>query len=284
MHLDVEQATRAVNNLGEALGLSCQQAALGIIEIANAHMERALRLISVERGYDPVDFTLLSFGGAGGLHACELAKKMGIQRVLIPSYASVLSALGMLVADAVRDYSLTVMLPGNAPHEEIEASMAPLVERGLSDLIREGIPEARIQISRMLDMRYAGQSYELIVPYSDQYIEAFHATHLKEYSYQREGAPVEIVNIRVRATGVGDPPALPEFPEAGPDPSAAYLFTRPVVFAEETCPIPFYRGERLLPGNHIQGPALVLRDDTTVLLVDGVQGTVDRLGDLCLDL
>jgi N-methylhydantoinase A len=118
----------------------------------------------------------------------------------------------------------------------------------------------------MLDMRYAGQSYELIVPYSDQYIEAFHAAHLKEYSYQREGAPVEIVNVRVRATGVGDPPALPDFPEAGPDPSAAYLFTHPVVFAEETRLIHFTEAK----GGNLSGSRLCSgRYDS--LLVDGVQ-------------
>jgi N-methylhydantoinase A len=284
MPLDVDRATQALEKLGEKLGLNREQTALGIVEVVNAHMERALRLISVERGYDPADFTLLSFGGAGGLHACELAQKLGIQRVLIPSYASVLSALGMLMADVSRDYSLTVMLPGDTPPETIEESMAPLIERGLADLAREGISEDHIQISRMLDMRYVGQSYELIVPYSDHYIDDFHAAHLKEYSYQRVEAPVEIVNVRVRAIGAGDPPALPAVSLAGPDPSQAYIDTRQVVLPIGTRPIPVYRGEKLLPGNQIHGPALMLRDDTTVLLVDSVTGTVDQLGSLSLDV
>jgi N-methylhydantoinase A len=284
MRLDIDRATQAVKKLGERVGLSPLQAALGIVEVANAHMERALRLISVERGYDPNDFTLLSFGGAGGLHACELAHKLSIRRVLIPPSASVLSALGMLVANVRRDYSLTVMLPGDASLEAIESSLAPLVERGLSDLRSEGIPEDNIQIDRMLDMRYVGQSYELIIPYSPHFIEDFHVAHLKEYSYQRLDASVEIVNVRVQATGLREPPSLPVMPLAGSDASPAHLYDRPVVFIEGTRSIPFYQGEKLLPGNLIQGPALVLRDDTTVLLVDGVSASVDRLGNLCLEL
>ncbi len=284
MPLDVDRSTRVLKNLGEVLGLSIEQTALGIVEVVNAHMERALRLISVERGYDPADFTLLSFGGAGGLHACELAQKLGIGRVLIPSYASVLSALGMLMADVTRDYSLTVMLPGNTPPETIQESMAPLIERGLADLAREGVPRDRIQISTMLDMRYMGQSYELIIPYSDHYIEDFHAAHLREYSYQRVDAPIEIVNVRVRLIGLGDPPTLAVAPLAGTDPSLAYIDTRQVVQPKGMCPISVYRGEKLSPGNQIHGPALVLRDDTTVLLMDGASGSVDPLGSLSLDI
>jgi N-methylhydantoinase A len=284
IHLDVERANQVVKKLGAVLGLDLQQTALGMVEIVNAHMERALRLISVERGYDPADFTLLSFGGAGGLHACELAQKLGIRRVLIPSYASVLSALGMLMADVIRDYSLTVMLPGDAPPEAIQERMAPLIECGLADLIREGVPENQIQISRMLDMRYVGQSYELIIPYSEHYIDDFHAAHVREYSYQRLDAPIEIVNVRIRAIGIGDPPELPVESPAGPDPSPAYIDTRTVVLHNSTRPIPVFRGEKLSPGNQIHGPALVLRDDTTVLLVDGVSGSVDRLGNLSLDI
>jgi len=284
MPLDVDRSTQALKKLGDELGLSIEQAALGMIEVVNAHMERALRLISVERGHDPADFTLLSFGGAGGLHACELAQKLGIRRVLIPSYASVLSALGMLMADMIRDYSLTVMMPGDTAPETIHARMAPLIERGRADLTSEGVPEERIQISRMLDMRYVGQSYELIIPFSDHYIDDFHAAHLREYSYQRVEAPVEIVNVRVRAIGAGDPPTLSVSPLAGPDPSPAYIDTRHVVLPKGGHPIPVYRGEKLLPGNQIHGPALVLRDDTTVLLVDGVSGSVDQLDSLRLDI
>jgi len=284
MPLDVERATRALCKLGEALGLDTEQTALGIVEVVNAHMERALRLISVERGYDPADFTLLSFGGAGGLHACELAQKLGIWRVLIPSYASVLSALGMLMADVIRDYSLTVMLEGDTHPETIQESMAPLIERGLADLAKEGIPAERIQISRMLDMRYEGQSYELIIPFSDHFIDDFHAAHLREYSYQRVDAPIEIVNVRVRLVGLVDQLALPAAPLAGADPSPAYIDTREVVLPNGRRPIPVYRGEKLLPGNQIHGPALVLRDDTTVLLADGVSGSVDQLGSLTLDM
>jgi N-methylhydantoinase A len=176
------------------------------------------------------------------------------------------------------------MLPGDASLGAIESGLAPLVERGLSDLRSDGIPENNIRIDRMLDMRYVGQSYELIIPYSPHFIEDFHAAHLKEYSYQRLDASVEIVNVRVQATGLREPPPLPVMPLAGSDPSPAHLYDRPVVFIEGTRSIPFYQGEKLLPGNLIHGPALVLRDDNTVLLVDGVSASVDRLGNLCLEL
>jgi len=284
MRLEYDRAWEAVGKLGKPLGLNSTQAALGIIEVANAHMERALRVISVERGYDPADFTLLSFGGAGGLHACELGRKLGIGRILIPTYASVLSALGMLAADVIKDYSLTVMLPGHTSLEAIDAALSPLVERGTHELGREGMSEDQMQIEMFLDLRYLGQSYELIIPYSDHFLEAFHRAHRQEYGYNRPEAPVEIVNVRIRAKGRTIPPPIPLLPEASPDPSSAYLDARPVTFLDGIRNVPFYRGERLFPGNQLIGPAVVFRSDTTVLLTEGVRGTVDRHGNLGLDI
>ena len=204
-------------------------------------MERALRLISVERGYDPAEFTLLSFGGAGGLHAGMLARKLGIDRILIPPIASVLSALGMLVANVIKDYSLTVMLPGITSIDDIEAAFTPLVERGMVEISKEGFTEEQILIERKLDMRYKGQSYELIIPFSERYVEAFHSLHHREYGYSRVGAPLEIVNLRVRSIGIVKAPQLSPYIEAGPDPMPAYIGSRPVVFHEGIQTIPFYR-------------------------------------------
>ena len=284
MPLEAERSRQALHKLGLSLGLDSVNAALGVIEVANAHMERALRLISVERGYDPAEFTLLSFGGAGGLHACMLAKKVGMHKIIIPPYASVLSALGMLAANVIKDYSLTVMLPGDTQIDTIESAYAPMVERAMLELQKEGFSEDLIHIERNLDMRYKGQSYELIVPFSDRCLEEFQALHHKEYGYFRAEAPIEIVNLRVRSIGKVVPPQLRLNKDAGPDPARAYIGSRPVIFHEGSLPTPFYRGEELLPGNQIAGPAVIVRDDTTILLLDDVSGSVDTFGNLWLQI
>jgi N-methylhydantoinase A len=139
MPLKPDRAEHIIRELGEKISLSSIETALGIIAVVNTHMERLLRLISVERGNDPRDFTMLSFGGAGGLHAVDLARKLAIPQVLVPPYASTLSALGMLAADLVKDYSKTVMLPGDTPIDDLDSLFEPLVARARQDLMAEGI-------------------------------------------------------------------------------------------------------------------------------------------------
>ncbi len=168
MPLDVLRARAVMSKLAGKLGLTLEQAALGVIAVSNAHMERALRLISVERGHDPRRFTLLSFGGAGGLHAADLARGLGIPSVLVPPLASTLSAFGMLAADVIKDYTLTVMLPGSTPVPDLSARLDVLAERGRREILSEGVSSDRICIECFLDMRYRGQSYELIVPFSEK--------------------------------------------------------------------------------------------------------------------
>ena len=141
--LDTQRAIDAIETVAHPLGLDRYETALGVIEIANAHMVRALRVISVERGYDPENFTLVSFGGAGGLHASALARNLGIPQVLVPPQAATLSALGMLMADIIKDYTQTVMLPGSTPTREIEALLKPLVKKGQADLFGEGIKKRK---------------------------------------------------------------------------------------------------------------------------------------------
>jgi len=282
--LDVGRAHLAMETLGKSLGIDVHQTALGIIEVANAHMERALRVISVERGFDPREFTLISFGGAGGLHACELAQRLGMRRVLVPPYASVLSALGMLAADVIKDYSLTVMLPGSSPAERIEAALQPLIQRGLEELNNEGMPPEQIRVETFLDMRYAGQSYELTIPYTRNFAQAFHAAHRHEYGYSRTEVATEIVNLRVRVIGVISPLPLKASPASGSDGVHAQIDRREVIFQDRRRRIPIYQGEKLLPGDHILGPAGVVRKDTTVLLLPGVSGTIDGFGNLHLDI
>jgi N-methylhydantoinase A len=294
MHLSPERALSVLSRLGERLGLDAVYAALGVIDVVNAHMERALRLISVERGYDPSGgdgqspFTLLSFGGAGGLHAADLARRLLIPRLLIPPMASTLSAYGMLAADVVKDYTQTVMLPGVVKNKEIASALAPIIRRGCQEVEREGIPPDRLVIEPSLDMRYAGQSYELSVPWpvdaydTYSYKDAFHAIHRRVYGYDRLDASMEITNLRVRTTGKIAPPPIPAYPFEGENPASAYLETRPVFLREQTDgeaqwrPIPFYRFEDLRPGNKIFGPAEVIREDTAILLGTGDAGELDQ--------
>jgi N-methylhydantoinase A/oxoprolinase/acetone carboxylase beta subunit len=180
MPLYPERAIAAIDGIARTLKLSRKGAAEGIIRVANANMERAIRSVSVERGYDPREFALIAFGGCGGLHACEVADDLGIRTVIIPEHAGVLSALGMLMADRVRDYTAGVV--GR------DWRFTELERRARKDM-----PGCTIE--RYFDMRYVGQSYELTIPESA----SFHAAHQKMYGYADEARATEIVAIRVRA-------------------------------------------------------------------------------------
>ncbi len=291
MVLDVAAAKAALHQLGQSAGLVAaprltlaQTAARGVVQVVNAHMERALRLISVQRGHDPRDFTLVSFGGAGGLHAVELARSLAIPRVLIPPNAATLSAFGMLAADVVKDYVQTVMRPGATPYAELEARLNPLLEQGQADLAGEGVLAAAISMERLLDMRYEGQSYELAVPLSPNFIADFHAAHEQSYGHSEPAMPVEIVNLRLRAVGRLPRPALPR---AAPDrvKSAAVPFDwRPVVLAHGVVAAPFFNGAELQPGQQLAGPALIVHPDTTIFLGPQDQVQVDEYKNLIINV
>jgi 5-oxoprolinase (ATP-hydrolysing) len=293
MPLHPDRAWQALSRLGQQLGLDPVAAALGVIEVVNTHMERALRVISIERGYDPREFCLLSFGGAGGLHAADLARQLDIPQVLVPPLASTLSAFGMLAADVVKDYTQTVMLPGDTPLPEITAGLAPLALRGRQEVRAEGVAETDILVEKFLDMRYAGQSFELTVPWllDGQKVQAdFHRLHQHTYGYAHPGAPLEIVNLRARATGKGQAPLLPPALVEDEDPSPALIGFRPVTLSQqqgqihEPASLPFYSYELLRPGNIIQGPAIVVRADTTILIGPGDQARVDAYSNLIINI
>ena len=284
MPLDASRAFSALAKLGGMLELTAEQAALGVVAVANAHMEHALRLISVERGHDPRRFALLSFGGAGGLHAADLARGLGIPRVLVPPLASTLSAFGMLAADVIKDYTRTVMFPGSTPIADLSAQLEALAVRGRREILVEGVPAGCIRIERFLDMRYQGQSYELIVPFSETVYADFHRLHKRQYGYASNNTPVEVVNLRVRAVGQRSPPPLSQRPVQGSNPIEAYLESRRVVFAEKSMETPLYRAEALEPGNRIQGPAVVVRSDTTILIGPVDRAEVDEFDNLRIEV
>ena len=283
MELDVGAATDAMEKLSGHAGLipspgltHAQTAALGVIEVANAHMQRALRVISVERGFDPRDFTLGSFGGAGGLHACNLARELGMQQVFVPRGASTLSAFGMLTADVIKDYVQTVMLPGDSSYEELERLAAQMVKRGQREVQAEGVPRNLTTIKRDLDMRYRGQSYEISVPMTPNFIQEFHNAHDKVYGHSDAAAQVEIVNVRLRAIGAIVPPSLPKSNVGPSNPAAALLEYKRVVVTHALVKIPFFLGGKLRPGHAITGPAMIVQPDTTIFLSEGDSVTVDE--------
>ena len=285
--IDSAAAREAVMKIARQLALTPEEAALGIVRIVNAHMEGAIRVISVQRGYDPRACTLVAFGGAGPLHACELAASLRIPRVLIPPVAGVLSALGMLAADIIKDYVHTIMRPLTGSGDIIAASLARLVEQGRHDLIEEGCAEERVVIERALDLRYVGQSYELTVPFDDgaDMASAFHRAHAQRFGYSDEREPVQVVSVRVKARGRVDAPRLPRHPQDEVAARAEPYERRRVAFAgadgrlgwHET---PIYLRERLTPGAAFAGPAIVAQYDTTSVFPPGWSATVDATGAL----
>ncbi len=266
--LNADAARRAVEQLGRPLGLSLRETALGIVRIANASMERALRRVSVERGYDPKEYALVPFGGAGPLHACELADALSIRRILLPPQPGVLSALGLLMADVAYDTSLA------APADEagLAALYARETERVLKVFAGEG--RGRPVIETFADMRYRGQSYELTVPTDparpDDARRRFHARHARRYGYATPDAPVEIVTLRVRGTAPGAEAPLPrdaERAEASATSGAAQVGQTPVTLdTGEEAMAALYDRDRLRWGHAFEGPAVVVQYDATAFV------------------
>ena len=289
MKLDVEAALQAFDVLGKTIalpsssGLDARQSlALGMIQIANVHMERALRVISVERGEDPRETVLVSFGGAGGLHACDLARALGIPHVLNSPMAATLSALGMLAADVQLDYVQTVMLPDATSFERLESYMTAMVQQGIDDLRREGIDSEQAVISRMVDVRYVGQSFDLQVPLTPHFRQEFDRVHQETYGYSQPDVHIEIVNVRVRAMGPVTPPPLPRESLGLADPSSAKWEERPVVVGHVIQKVPHFTANCLRPGHQVPGPAILVLDDTTVYVGPHDKATIDTYSNIII--
>ncbi len=287
MHAD--RAAAAVNRIASRLGLSLADAAAGILRVANANMERAIRTVSVERGYDPRDFALAAFGGCGGLHACEIANELGIRTVIVPQYAGALSALGMLMADAVRDYSTWGGPPGPQPapwpawagrgRPARTRGSAPLDDRfaALERRARRESPDAVIE--RSADLRYLGQSYEINVPFTGTLracAARFHREHAKLYGYSNPGREVEVVTIRVRARKPLPKPKLKAAPSV-----AGRSVARPVFLDGAWQRIPVWNREHLGATTR-SGPALILDYGSTTLVPPGWRFRLDRAGSILI--
>jgi N-methylhydantoinase A len=261
---------------------SVEEFAAGILRVVEMQMEKAIRVISIERGHDPRQFTLLAFGGGGPLHACSLARALRIPKVLIPAMPGALSAVGILLADAVRDYSRTVMLPGDEIGS-LEDGFAELEQRGVTEFTAEGL---RGVAQRTVDVRYRQQGYELNVPYDKQSpthaTEAFHRLHQQRYGFCDVLRPVEIVNLRLRMIAAGEPYSPAHRDPTPEDGSAACYAERDVFFAGRFLPTRHYKREALAPGDAIHGPAMITEYTSATVLPPRCCAQVDGFGNLVI--
>lgn len=275
MELDRARARSFLSRLAEEMSrfsarrVSVEAAALGVIKVANANMERALRVVSVERGQDPRLFTLVSFGGAGGLHVCELADALRIPRVVIPRSPGTLSALGVLLGDVVKDFSRTVMTKvDGADLKAIERGFTELERDGKSNLQAEGFRGRKIKLERSAALRYVGQSFDIAVKWSRSFERAFHESHRERYGYADQNRPVEIVSLRVRAVGITDKPILKRFARTKRG-KAVPSYTASVYFGLRATRAPVYRRDDLSAGAKLKGPAIISEYSSSTLIPAG---------------
>ena len=291
--LDPTAAQRAIEqHCAQPLGMDLVEAAHGIVEIANTAMVNALRLVSVQRGYDPRDFALVAFGGAGPAHANRLAALTDIPVAIIPQSPGTASALGLLVTDLKHDYATTLIqrLDQVAPHA-LEQTFRELEAQGRETLGREGMAEAAMEFRRQADLRYVGQSHELTLPLTtealgpaqlEQLLEQFHRTHDRAYGFSAPGEDVELVSVRLSAIGQIAKPALAPLAKAAGEATAKGQ--RPVYFAESEgyvdCPV--YDRYALGAGAVVRGPAIIEEIDSTTVVHPQYQVRVDDVGQMVL--
>jgi N-methylhydantoinase A len=294
MELNVEKARQAVEkNIGKPMGLKTEEAAEGILRVVNATMIRGIRLVSVERGYDPREFSLVCFGGAGPVHAVKLAQELNIPKIVVPEAPGVNCALGLLMADFRHDYSHTFLhlLKDLAPDRLIEQFEA-LENHARQQMIEEGVPEKDILFHRSGDLRFFGQGYELNMPlprkkYNPRDLEeignGFAAVHEEQYGYSMRSETVQIVNLRLTAIGLLTKPGLEEEPDAGTDPEAAFKGSRSIFMEEKQIDAKVFDRKKLRCGNEIEAPAIIEQVDSTTVLFPRYRARVDEYRNLIIE-
>ena len=291
--LDVEAARAAIRRrIAEPLQLGVEEAARGILAIVDNHMVGAIRVVSVERGHDPRDFSLLPFGGAGPLHGGALARLLGMSTIVVPPGPGVLSALGLLVSNLKAEFARTCLQKAGAFDAETVARVfSDLEAEAVAWLDAEGVPDDARRVARYASLRYQHQGFELNVPWAAHdrteaaaaaTMAAFHRLHERLYTFAQEDTPVEIVTLRVDARGVFPAPAMLELPPAGPL-EDAQTGTQALLLERGRVEAPIYARERLGAGACIAGPAILTQLDATTLLGPGEVDTVDRLGNLIVE-
>lgn len=284
MKIYPERSFEALERLAKKIKKSILETAAGIIEIANSNMEKAIRVISIERGIDPRSFALFSFGGAGGMHTAEISSHLNIGKIIVPKNAGVLSALGLLLADSIKDYSKSILkLTDELPEKELERNFAELEQKGLKDMREDGFTEESISLFRFLDLRYSGQSYEITIPYkksskladSYSFILDFHKAHERLYTYHHPQRQVEVVNIRVKAVGKTRKIKIKRKPQTAKDPTRAFVKKQFIYFAGKKHSAFIFDRALLEPGHTIKDPALIVDYESTTFLPPFFNLTVD---------
>ncbi|MEE8146622.1 MAG: hydantoinase/oxoprolinase family protein, partial [Longimicrobiales bacterium] len=266
--------------IASEMGISLEDAAEGILAVAVAAMERALRVISVERGFDPSEFTLVAFGGAGALHAAELTQKLQAARAVIPPDPGLLSAYGMLAAAVTREASRTVLIStADEDHaSRVQATLGALATQARSALLTEGVPDEAVDVTTWVDARYEGQSFELRVTSRD-WRNTFHQAHEERYGYSRPETPLEAVTLRAVASAPGPQLEVEPLQAAGSPPEATsatvYVGGRSVEAAK-------VKRTLLRAGHEVNGPAIITEYSATTWVPEGWTARVDELGNLIL--
>lgn len=294
LKIDAELSKKAVKaKIADPMGIGTEEAALGIVKVVNSNMARAIRVITVEKGHNPSDFTLVAYGGAGPLHAVHLAQEMGIRTVLIPPAPGALCALGLLTADIKKSYVRTAIASyDEMTPEQINAVMSSLRDEGSAWLDSEKVPSERRKFHGIAEMRYVGQNYELQVEIPTENItvsdiekmkQDFFVAHEKNYGYYNPNAPVQFVNFRCEATGIVKKPNLAELENTLDDPSKAEIGRRVVHFEESgavDCPV--YDRAKFGRAARVNGPCIIEQMDSTTVVPPNTWFSIDKFGNLII--
>jgi N-methylhydantoinase A len=293
--VDVEAAKQAIQHkIAQPLALPLESAAEGIIRVVNASMVRGIRTVSVEKGYDPREFSIMSFGGAGSLHAIDLARELDIPEVIVPPYPGVASALGLLTADYRYDYSLTFHShTDRIDLSDLNQAFTRLEGEAQSQLDKEKVSDLELLFIRTVDMCYRGQAYQLNVPLPagnlshsemEEASQKFHAQHKKLYGYARPDQPTEFIYLRLAAMAMMPKPVIPTLQPGTEGVKPGFKGYRQIFLDGEFSDTPVYAREKLLPCEVVQGPAVVEQFDTTVLIGPGDKWHLDEHQNLLITL
>ncbi len=281
MQIFPDRSARAMRKLASAMRTTPTLAARGVIRVVNANMERAIRVITVERGFDPRDFALLAFGGAGPMHACELALDLGLRHIILPRNPGLLCAWGALGAPLGREYSMTIR-DASPSYRKLISAAASMTKRAVRELSAEGVSRVRIKHELFADMRYRGQSYELEVALTPSFIEEFHAAHQQAFGHSSPESPVEVVNLRLRSSASAPPVAPRKLPKRAK--SLAPVAHIDTLVDDKVRRVPVYARDELGAGAKLSGPSMIVELSSTSYVAPEFALRVDDFGNLHLEM
>ncbi len=273
MKISYVRAKKSMDKLSKNLGLSLEKISEGIISVVNANMERAMRVISLGKGHDPRDFSFLSFGGAGGLHACELARNLELKNLIFPINPGVLSAMGMLMADSFKDFSKTVFIKSDSHSLAKIGKQLKLLERkALNEF-----PKRKLLFKYFLDVRYRRQSHELTIPFSKDFENVFHRTHKKNFGYMKKNDEIDIVTVRLRVIEVKNKLKIARLKNKK---KSIDTMVGTVFYNGKRINIKIYKRDDLYEGLRFDGPSLILENTSTIFIPPDFKCGVEQFGNI----